>query len=156
MWTEIIAIIISIISLGLSIYTLSKNRAILKAEKHSLILKKENKEVWIYFYLTNVGDRPTTIKEVDFYCDSHFMPKTQLLKVIDKTILGIGEDLPASTYPKYEALDFPSIIGPNTTIKLLAKLKFADKSVFERETKNDKLHYILRLKYSLGIFEQRL
>lgn len=157
METEIIAITISLISLGISIYLITRNKAILVAEKHSLTIKKPRKEVWLYFYLTNVGERPTTIKSVDFHTDSRYMPKTQILKVIDETIIGIGEDLPTKPNMRYETIDMPFLLEPHTSIKLLAKLDFVDMSVFKRETTNDKLHYTLRLMHSpKKPFEQRL
>lgn len=152
----IIALVVSIVSLIISIYIITRNKAILVVEKHSLTLKKDKKEVWLYFYLSNIGERPTTIKTIDFYTDSKFMPKTHILRVIDKTTLGVGGDLPTSHYNQYETIDLPSLIKSHTTIKLLAKLNFSEKSIFDRETKNDKLHYTLRLEHSKKIYEKRL
>ncbi len=157
MVVEFIAIIISLISLCISIYILTRNKAILVAEKHSLILKKKYKEIWVYFYLTNIGEKPTTIKSIDFYTKNKFMPKTTILKVIDKTIIGIGEELPTSPILyNYEPINFPLLIEPHITMKLLAKLNFSNENIFEKETRNDNLQYTLRIKHSNKLFKKRI
>ena len=156
--TVIIPIAVSLISLGISIfaivYTISKNKAILIAEPHSGVeIKREKKETEFDFYLTNRGNRPTTIKEIQFYCtEGNFLPKTTIIKILDKTILSIG--LNALKHPTYESIDFPAVIGPNTTIKLLARLNFSTEEELEKQTKNG-FHYTIWIKHTGGDFKQK-
>lgn len=150
----ILALVVSILGLALSFYIVSRNKPRLYIEKDLLEIKKNN-QIWIYFYLSNIGEKPTTIKKVDFYNpNSRFMPKTTILEVTDQIILGCGEDLPASpNIKKYTSLDFPFLINSNQTKKMLAKLDFSTKEKFENEKKRSKLKYKIRIAYSNKIFE---
>lgn len=152
---SILALIVSILGLTLSFYVISRNKPKLYIEKDLLEIKKEYNQIWIYFYLSNIGERLTTINKVNFYNpNSRFMPKTTILEVIDQTILGVGENLPTSSNIKrYSPLDFPFLIDSNHTKKILAKLDFSTKDKFNKESNRNQLKYRIRIRYSNKIFE---
>lgn len=151
---SILALIVSIIGLLISFYVVSRNKSKILVEKYILEVKKDINEIWIHFYLSNVGERPATIKKIDFYNpETRYMPHTTVLQTIDQTVLGIGENLPTN-FPvsKYSTLDFPFSLNAHSTIKLLAKLNFPTGMTKEIERK--KFTYIARIEYSDKTFEK--
>jgi len=150
---SILALIVSILGLGLSFYIVSRNKPKLYVEKDVLEVKKDENEIWIYFYLSNIGERPTTIKKIEFNNPiSNFMPQTTCLKVMEKVSLGLnlGTSPPLKSY---SPLDFPFLIDSNHTEKILAKLKFLPEEIFKEEMKRDKLTYKIRVNYSNKLYE---
>ncbi len=151
---SILALVVSILGLLLSFYVVSKNKPKILVEKDTLEVKKTANEVWICFYLSNVGERPATIKKIDFYNpETRYMPNTTVLQTIDKTVLGIGVNLPTN-FPvhNYSTLDFPFSLNAHSTIKLLAKLNFP--TGMKKETERKKFTYMARVDYSNKIFEK--
>ena len=123
-------------------------------EKELLELKEKDNEVWIYFYLSNIGNKPTTIKKIRFYStikkdNSYYEPHLSILKVFEEQKLGIGRNLPTSdSLKRYESISFPYILNCNNTLRLLVKLDFSNKERFEKETNKDPLNFNVQISYS--------
>jgi len=151
----IIAIIISGLSLLVSIYSLyyklSKNRAILSAEPNKGVkINKEENQLIFDAYLKNKGDKPTTIKEIKFYqTGSHFLPTTKIIKLVEKSTINS-----VVHYPQQEPLEIPFVLESYETKRLLIKLIFPNKDIFNDETKIEKLHYTIWIEHTFGRFIQ--
>lgn len=153
---SILGLIVSILGLILSFVIINKDSAKLYVEKELLEIKKERKEIWIYFYINNIGKRTTTIKKIDFYNpDTKFMPNTTCVTVFEDARLGL--DLETTPVLKhYAIMTFPLVIESNTTVKVLAKLKYIDESTFNQELNRVELKYTIKLDYSNKKFEQKI
>ncbi|MDD3178548.1 MAG: hypothetical protein PHR26_03455 [Candidatus ainarchaeum sp.] len=150
---SILGLIVSILGLVLSFVIVNRDNAKLYVKKEQLNIKKDKKEIWIYFYMTNIGKRPTTIKKIDFYNpQTRFMPNTTCVEVFETVSLGLDLD---TTPPlkSYRAITFPLIIDSNKTTMILAKLSFADENTFKQESNRNKLKFKIRINYSNKKYE---
>ncbi|GEM_PF-2771450 len=129
---DLIAIVISVVSLVLtlilSLYTLYRERPIISAEKNMATLQKrdDNNFIDFVFFLNNSGDRPTTIKSIQFQ-QNDFIPKAVFIELTTVTIpisAGIGlQD------EKINSFDIPFSLMPNTSKRLEAQLNFSNQPI---------------------------
>lgn len=150
---SILGLTVSILGLILSYIIVNKDNARLCVEKELLAIKTDKKEIWIYFYISNIGKRPTAIKKIEFYNpETQFMPNTTCVTVFEDARIGLGlETTPILKH--YGVMTFPLVIESNNTVKVLAKLNFADENTFKQESNRDKLKFKIRINYSNKKYE---
>ena len=129
---DLIAIVISVVSLVLTLilalYTLYRERPIISVEKHMATIQKrdDNNFIDFVFFLNNSGDRPTTIKSIQFQ-QNDFIPKAVFIELTTGTIpilAGIGlQD------EKINIFDIPFSLMPNTSKRLEAQLNFSNQPI---------------------------
>lgn len=151
---SILGLVVSILGLVLSFVIINKDSAKLCVEKELLEIKKERKEIWIYFYMSNIGKRATAIKKIDFYNpETTFMPNTTCVTVFEDARLGL--DLETTPVLKhYGVMTFPLVIESNTTVKVLAKLNFINEDTFNQETNRKEFKFKIKIGYSNKKYEQ--
>ena len=151
--TAVIAISIAVASLIISIIILLRNKPILEVEKHSAGIIKNSNIVKFIFYISNVGEKPTTIKSIEFHTDSNYMPKTTICKLKEQTIPNMDRTV---SRENSEGMEFPFNLMPYNSFKLLAELDFSSSDVFKKETASGKLHYHIRIKHIKGLFKDKI
>ncbi|NCP72085.1 hypothetical protein GW835_01685 [archaeon] len=146
---SILGLIVAILGILLSFYIESKNKPKLYVEKEVLEVKMDENEIWIYFYLSNVGQRPTTIKKMELYHNkTKFMPNSVYLNVSESVSLGVGLKT-SYPLPSYKPVIFPFLLQPNHTDKILVKLNYSSKENFEKEMNlENNLKYKIIINYS--------
>ena len=143
---ELIAILISIMSMIISIYTLRKDKPILHLEKQSAKFNSDGKSLTFNFYLSNLGKQPTTIKEIEFKTKNNYKPKVLLfestVKIIPHLSSGGSEDL------QIEGAEMPFQLMPYSAKSFQAELEFTSNDILKREHQEDEIHYFVKIKHT--------
>jgi len=151
---SILGLVVSILGLVLSFVIINKDNAKLCVEKELLEVKKDKKEIWIYFYINNIGKRATAIKKIEFYNpETKFMPNTTCVEVFESASVGIDLGTAPST-KSYRSIIFPLVINSNNTIRILAKLNFTTEDTFTQEMNRKELKFRIKIGYSNKKYEQ--
>ena len=150
-----ITALVALSSLFLSLYVVLRNKPKLNMEKIDAN-KKDEKLIEFRFYLDNIGEKPTTIKSIEFYTDDRFNPKNNIVSIIKETI-------PANRIVfsnKMESFNLPYHLLPNTSLKLKAQLDFSNEKERNEAIKpkgnQDQIHFTIVIKHSKGTFTKRI
>ena len=156
-FAQILTAIIALAAFSLSLYLVLRTKPSLKVEK---ISAKKNRDSFIEFrfFLDNDGERPTTIKSIDFHTDENFMPKNKLLITNEKTSPTTGETI--LMLRGVEGFKLPYHLMPYTSLKLKAQLDFSNKHDRDKAIKEGKgegqIHFNIIIKHSKGVFKDRI
>lgn len=155
--TQILIAIIALAAFFLSLYLALRAKPSLKIEKISAE-KRGNTLIEFRFFLDNTGERPTTIKSIDFHTDENFIPKNKLLIVSERTSPTTGETI--LVHRDVEGFKLPHHLMPYTSLKLKVQLDFIHKHERDKAIKaNDgegQIHFNIIIKHSKGVFKDRI
>lgn len=146
---ELIAVAISLFSLGISIFTLTRDKPELDLEKYKAeIVKNEHvKLVNFTYFLSNTGKQPTTIKSIELQTKDKFIPSANHIEIYTETLLCISGVYGGDE--KIKSLDIPFTILPHTSKKIESQLNFNGREISESE-----LHFNLVIKHTKGTFKK--
>ena len=141
---EIIAVIISLFSLGIAIYALTRDKPKLSVEKCSAnYARQDNKNVIFTFFLNNYGNQPTTIKSIEFSTRDNFIPSAVFFERLTGAIANIAGH--GVKEQKIKNIDVPFTIMPNTSKKIEAQLNFDGKKINDSQ-----IHFNVVIKHTKG------
>lgn len=144
---ELIAIFISVISLMIALYILKKDKAIIHIEKHSAKISDDKKSTIFIFYLDNIGKQPTTIKQIEFYTSSRYMPKNTLFQISKEIEPLLGEDEGIED-TRVEGVKLPFHLMPHSSRMIKAKLDFISEDNLNKEHNEEQIHYWVKIKHT--------
>ncbi len=118
---ELIAILISIVSIIIAFYTYKQDKPILYVEKH-FSSKTDDRTISFYFYLDNIGKQPTSIKEIRFHTNNNFIPKITLIEILKGAVINTaGKGLPKTDFV---GINLPFHLMPHSSKLIRADLGF--------------------------------
>ena len=143
--------VVSLIGLSLSIHNFRRNKPIIVVEKDSAE-KHSDTIMFFRFYLSNLGEKPTTIKNIEFYTKNNkFMPKVTLIE-------SLKESIPTGNIAiinnSVKGIKLPFNLAPNSSKRIKAILDFSTEDNFKQEHTEDEIHYFIRVICSKEIIEK--
>jgi len=155
--TQILIAIIALAGFSLSLYLVFREKPSLSIEKITAG-KKGDTFIDFRFYLDNTGEKPTTIKSIEFHTDENFMPKNRIVVLSEETIPGISGGI--VIHEKVKGFALPYHILPNTSLKLKARLDFSHKhertKIIKPNDGEGQIHFNIIIKHSKGTFKDRI
>lgn len=159
-WQIITAILTAIIALAgfsLSLYLVLKNKPKLNVEKISANTRNAT-IIDFHFYLDNIGEKPTTIKSIEFYDDKNFMPHNNIIIRSNSTEPFVQGSITMNE--KRKGFELPFHILPNTSLKLEAQLNFVSSdrrnNLIKADEGEGQIHINIRIKHSRGTYKKRI
>jgi hypothetical protein len=155
--TTILTALIAIAGFVLSLYLALNNKPRLSVEKISAS-KRDATMIDFRFYLDNIGEKPTTIKSIEFYTDDFFMPHNNIIIRSNSTEPFVQGSI--SMKENRKGFELPFHMLPNTSLKLEAQLNFIssdrrDKAINPNDRKGQ-IHFNIKIKHSRGIFKKKI
>lgn len=146
--TQIITLLIASAGLGLSIYSIIRKNPKLIIEK-AIATKQEDNTINFRFYLDNIGEKPTAIRSIEFFCiNNNFKPNSNT--IISRNLV-FPTEKESSNRQAIDELIFPFSLPQNSSIRLEAQLKFPDKRHLDMAfTKNGQIHFKVKIRHSKG------
>ena len=155
--TTILTAVIALAGFFLSLYLALNNKPKLNIEKISAT-KRDATMIDFHFYLDNIGEKPTTIKSIEFYTDEKFMPHNNIIIRSNSTEPFIQGSI--SMKENRKGFELPFHILPNTSFKLEAQLNFISSdrrdNVINSNDGKGQIHFNIRIRHSKGIFEKKI
>lgn len=143
---ESITILISILSLWILIYTWIKDKPALDVEKHSSKINNDKKSATFTFYLSNIGNQQTTIKEMDICTKKGYIPRCSFLEVSKESLPNLAGHSHSILKSDVASLRFPFPLLPHSSKVIRATLNFDSEDTLKREHNEEQLHYFVRIK----------
>jgi hypothetical protein len=155
--TTILTALIAVAGFSLSLYLALNNKPRLSIEKISAS-KRDATMIDFHFYLDNIGEKPTTIKSIEFYTDEFFMPHNNIIIRSNSTEPFVQGSI--SMKENRKGFELPFHLLPNTSLKLEAQLNFISSDrrdgVIKPNDGKGQIHFNIKIKHSRGIFEEKI